>query len=79
MLMKDVLEARVKDLGITPYEVAKRVAKARSKEVSTVTSSVNNVLSAPERRQYASLADVVRALDGEIVIRWRTVEEKVVS
>ena len=79
MSMKDVLEDRLKDLGITKYEVAKRVAEVRGKKVGDVTSSVNNVLSGPERRRYDNLAEVVTALGGEIVIRWHSIEEKVVS
>ncbi|MEO0644801.1 MAG: hypothetical protein AAFZ17_01395 [Cyanobacteria bacterium J06650_10] len=77
--MKDLLDERLKYLGITKYEVAKRVAKVRGKKVGDVTSSVANVLSGPERRRFDNLAEVIRALDGEIVVRWHTTEENVVS
>ena len=77
--MKDVLQTRLDELGITSYEVAKRVAKVRGKKVGEGTSSVSNVISEPERRRFDNLADVVRAMDGEIVIRWRSVNEEVIS
>lgn len=78
--MKEVLEDRIKDLGITPYEVAKRVAQSRGKDkVTDVSGTVNNVLDSPERRRYDNLVEVVKALGGDIVIRWHSVEERVVS
>ena len=78
--MKEILEERIKDLGITPYEVAKRVAEGRGKKKATdVSATVNNVLESPERRRYDTLVEVVKALGGDIVVRWHSVEEKVVS
>lgn len=78
--MKEVLEDRIKDLGITPYEVAKRVALSRGKEkVTDVSGTVNNVLDSPERRRYDNLVEVIKALGGDVVVRWHSVEEKVVS
>lgn len=78
--MKEILEERLAELKITPYEVAKRIAESRGKEKATdVSTTVNNVLSSPERRRYDIVAEVVKALGGDIVIRWHSVEEKVVS
>lgn len=53
--MKEVLEARLEELGITKYEVAKRVAEFRGKQTGDVTSSVDNVLSSPDRRRFDNL------------------------
>lgn len=77
--MKEILEERIKELDITPYEVAKRIADSKGKKVTDVSTTVNNVLSSPERRRYDKLAEVIKVLGGDIVIRWHSVEEKVVS
>ena len=78
--MKEILEKRIQDLGITPYEVAKRVAESRGKEKATdVSATVNNVLKSPERRRYDTLAEVIKALGGDIIIRWHSVEENVIT
>ena len=78
--MKEILEERLAELGITPYEVARRLAENRGKgKVTDVSTTVNNVLSSPERRRYDTLAEVIKVLGGDIVIRWHSVEEKVVS
>lgn len=75
--MKEILNARMKALGLKPFDLAKQIAKKRGKDPQAVSSTVLNVLKSPENRRYSNLAEIVDLLDGEIVIRWRTVEEHV--
>lgn len=78
--MKEILEARLAELDITPYELAKRVAEKRGRKKATdVSTTVNSVLKSPERRRYETLAEIIKVMGGDIVIRWHSVEEKVVS
>ena len=80
MSMKDILQERLDDLGITKYEVSKRVAKSRgAARVTDVSSIVAKTLESPEGRRYSNVAEVVKALGGDIIIRWHSVEEKVAS
>jgi len=78
--MKEVLEERLKELGISRYELAKLVAEKRGKKrVTDVSTTVSNVIDDPENRRYKSLAEVVSLLDGEIIIRWKNVTERKIS
>lgn len=80
MSMKDILEERVNDLGITRYELSKRIAENRgNKKVTDVSSMVTNTLDSPDRRRYSNIAEIVEALGGDIVIRWHSVDERVAS
>ena len=80
MTMKEILEERLNDLGITRYELAKRIAEKRGKKkVTDVSSMVSNTLDSPENRRYSNIAEIVEALGGDIVIRWHSVEEHVAS
>jgi len=80
MDMQTILQDRVKELGISRYEVSKRVARGRgSNKATDVSSVVNKILEAPEGRRYSNIAEVVKALGGDIVIRWHSVDEKIAS
>ena len=75
--MKEILEARMKKLGLKPFDLAKKLAEKRGKDPQAVSTTVLNVLKSPENRRYSSLAEIVELLDGEIVIRWHSVEEHI--
>ncbi|NEP15435.1 MAG: hypothetical protein F6J97_00860 [Leptolyngbya sp. SIO4C1] len=78
--MKDILQERLDMLGITKYEVSKRIAENRgAKKVTDVSSIVAKTLSEPEGRRYSNVAEVVKAMGGDIVIRWHNTDEKVAS
>lgn len=75
--MKQSLDTRLQQLGITQYQVAKRLAERRNKNVNNVVSLVANIFKKPESKKLVNLAEVVEAMGGEIVIRWGAVEEKI--
>ena len=80
MTMKDVLDERFGDLGITKYELTRRILELRGKpgepsEISKLQSSVANALKEPDGRRYAAIAELVEAMGGEIVIRWKDYKE----
>ncbi|MEM9008005.1 MAG: hypothetical protein AAGE59_31400 [Cyanobacteria bacterium P01_F01_bin.86] len=75
--MKQALDTRLQQLGMTQYQLAKQLAAQRDKDVNNVVSFVANVFKKPESRRFMNLAEVVEAMGGEIVIRWGPVEEKI--
>lgn len=74
--MKDVLQERLDELGITKYELSKRIAEKRgSDKATTVSSIVAKTFDSPEGRRYSNIAEIVEAMGGEIVIRWKDYRE----
>ena len=68
--MDTILSKRLEQLGLTKYEVAKRIAEKIGKKPGQIATRVGQTIDEPEKRQYSYVADVVRELGGEIVIRW---------
>jgi hypothetical protein len=80
MTMKEVLYERFDDLGITKYELTRRVLDLRGKpseptEIQRLQSAVTKALNEPYGRRYAAIAELVEAMGGEIVIRWKDYKE----
>lgn len=80
MDMKAVLAKRIEQLGYTRYRVTKEVCQIRAEggEVPPVTrynSTVGKALDDPQNVRFYIIEDLVKALDGEIVIRWNNPEE----
>ena len=80
MTMKEVLYERFDDLGITKYELTRRVLDVRGKpseptEIQRLQSAVTKALNEPDGRRYAAIAELVEAMGGEIVIRWKDYKE----
>lgn len=80
MTMKEVLDERFDDLGITKYELTRRVLDLRGKpseptEIQRLQSAVTKALNEPDGRRYAAIAELVEAMGGEIVIRWKDYKE----
>ncbi len=78
--MKDVLQQRFEELGISQAELARRIAKKRQKpgenlDPNNLQSAVSNALKDPDSRRYSSILELIEALDGEVVIRWKNYEE----
>ena len=73
MNLQEILKARLKKLEISRYELAKRVAIARdpSKSATALTSTIDNAMGDPKTRRFSIIEEIVRELDGEIVIHWR--------
>jgi len=78
--MKDLLQQRFEELGISQAELARRIAKKRQKpgenvDPNNLQSAVSNALKDPDSRRYSSILELIEAMDGEVVIRWKNYEE----
>ncbi len=77
MDLKEILNERLIELGITKYELSKRIAEKRGADkVTDVSSLVSNILNTPGNRRFSSVSEVIEALDGEIIIRWYNTHEQ---
>lgn len=79
MEMKDILEERLKELGISKYEVAKRIAEKEGKKPTAVSTRVLSTFEDPESRKYANLLEVIEVLGGRVVVEFPTVVRRVAS
>lgn len=77
--MNHILSERLEQLGLTKYEIAKRLAAKEGKRPGQISTRVAQTIEDPEKRQFSNVVDVVRELGGEIVIRWTNVDERVAS
>lgn len=80
MTMKEVLDDRLDDLGITTYELTRRVLELRGQtgeptEISKLRSAVAKALKEPDGRRYAAIVELVEAMGGEVIIRWKDYKE----
>lgn len=80
MTMKDTLEERFETLGITKYELTRRIVELRGKpgeptEISKLQSAVSQALRDPDGRRYAAIAELIEAMGGEIIVRWTDYKE----
>lgn len=80
MGMKEVLAERIAQLGYTQYKVTQAVCKLRAEDgivppVTRYNSSITKALDDPQNVKFYILEDLVKALDGEIVIRWNNPQE----
>lgn len=80
MNMKDILQDRFEELAISQYELTRRVVELRKREgeeteVSRLQSAVAKALKDPDGRRYRAIAELIQAMGGEIVIRWKDYKE----
>jgi hypothetical protein len=78
--MKDVLDERLGELGITKYELTRKVLDLRGQpsdppEISKLQSAVSKALKEPDGRRYAAIVELVEAMGGEVIIRWKDYKE----
>ena len=74
--MKDVLQQRLAELGISQSDLTRRIAQKRQVEnPANLQSAVHNALKDPESRRYATIVELIEAMDGEVVIRWKDYRE----
>lgn len=84
-MMKEVLEKRLDQLGWSQYKLTKEICAIRAMEgeedpkVTRYQSSIRKAIADPDHVNYYIIEDIVKALGGEIVIRWKTYEEEVVA
>lgn len=65
------LKERQKVLGISKYEIAKRVGEAEGREPISCTSTINKALENPDNCRLDTLKKIVEAMGGKIVIQWK--------
>lgn len=80
MDMKKALEDRMQQLGYTQYKLTKQICQMRAEgdEIPPVTrynSTVGKALDNPLHVKYYIIQDLIKAMDGEIVIRWNNPDE----
>ena len=81
LMQEDILQNRLDELGISPFKLAHGVAEIRKnstgKEVNprNIASTIAKALENPGRSKLETIEQIVAALDGEIVVRWRRYEK----
>jgi len=78
---KQILQNRLKNLGWTAYRLAQEVSKVRvsvfkeeEKRPATLVTAVTKVIDNPNTSSFKSVEAAIRAMGGELIIRWETVE-----
>ncbi len=78
---KQILQNRLKNLGWTAYRLAQEVSKVRvcvfreeEKRPATLVTAVSKVISDPNTSSFKNVEAAIRAMGGELIIRWETVE-----
>ncbi len=76
-----VLQDRLEQLGWTHYRLAQELDKLRgeNKGAANYASTVSKVLTNPEMSRAKTLEDLIKALGGELIVRWQKTEEVVVE
>ncbi len=83
LMKKEILEKRLHELGWSAYKLAQIVTQLRAEEegegkkVSNFVSLVKNALSKPDNSSFKTIETLIKALDGEIIIRWKQKKEVV--
>lgn len=81
LMKKEILEDRLQELGWTPYKLAQLVSQLRSveegkeKKVTSFVSSVRQALNNPDSSSLKTIETLIKALDGELIIRWKQKKE----
>ena len=76
-----ILKQRFDELGWTEYRLAKEVSQVRADEFgenkktpSSLVTSVAKVIEDPNTSQFKNVEAAIKAMGGELVIRWETEE-----
>lgn len=83
LMKKEILEDRLQELGWSPYKLAQLVSQLRSieegkeKRVTSFVSSVRQAINNPDSSSLKTIETLIKALDGELIIRWKQKEEVV--
>jgi hypothetical protein len=76
-MVKSLLTQRLTQLGLNPFQLASKIADLRGRKdgkehsAKALASSIRQVLNNPLKTRVDKLAEIVDALDGEIVVRWK--------
>jgi hypothetical protein len=81
---RKILQDRFERLGWTSYRLAQAVSRIRAeifgeieKKPANLVTAVEKVLNDPNTSSFKNVEVAVRAMGGELVIRWEKVEEVV--
>lgn len=81
---RKILQDRFQKLGWTSYRLAQEVSKIRvllfgesEKKASNLVTAVEKILEDPNTSSFKNVESAIRAMGGELVIRWEKVEEVV--
>jgi hypothetical protein len=79
-----ILEARFRKLGWTSYRLAQEVTKVREvvfgekiKHPKHLVTTIDRLLKDPNASSFKNVEAAIRAMGGEVVIRWENREEVV--
>lgn len=78
--MKEIIEQRMAQLGYTQYKLTQEICKLRAQDgvvppVSKYQSSIRLAIAQPEQVKTQIVLDIIKALGGEVVIRWNNPQE----
>jgi hypothetical protein len=78
---RTVLQQRLDELGWKPYRLAIELDKLRGEDkgAANYASTVKKGLNNPDSCMAKTLEDLVKAMGGEIFIRWQKTEEIIVD
>lgn len=83
---KNILQDRFQKLGLTAYKLAQEVSKIRvsvfgeeEKKPTSLVTSVSKVIENPNTSSFKNVEAAIRAMNGELIVRWKNVEEVVVG
>lgn len=75
----EVLRKRLEELGWTPYRLAQEVAKIRRdqygdtfKDHRSLIGGITAALENPEKASAKILECMILAMDGNLIVRWKT-------
>jgi hypothetical protein len=72
MTLSEILQKRLEELGWSQYKLTQEVMKLKAVDgpATNLSSSITRWLKQPENAKVENLRDVVKAMGGEIVIRF---------
>lgn len=76
-----VLQNRLESLGWSEYRLAQELDKLRrtNKGAGNYTSTVKKVLESPDNSRSKTLEDLVKAMGGELFIKWEKTKPVVID
>lgn len=80
MDLKDILTERMEKLGYSQYRLTKEVCKLRAQDgkappVSKYQSSIRQAIVDPNSVKHYIIKDVIKAMGGELIVRWNNHED----
>ena len=72
MEINEAIEKRLKERGMTQYQLAQEVAKidGTGRPPSSYTARFQKVFNDPKGRTYKNIEEIIQALGGRLLIEW---------